>query len=69
MHQISTGTQHMRTGSRPEGGYFTAIAIGVSRTDPMVVSGLRFDIVGADQQDEQRQTLLVGEGVNFQLPN
>ena len=28
MHQIATGTQHMRSSSRPEGGYYSVPPVG-----------------------------------------
>ena len=37
------------------------MAVGVSRTEPVVVSALRIDVVGAGQKDEQRQTVIVGD--------
>lgn len=52
-----TSDQHFVV-RRPKDGYFTAISVGLSRGDTQVVSGLRFDIVTADNL---RVTKLVGD--------
>ena len=46
---------------RPENGYFVAIAIGHSRTEPNVVSGIRFDVVSGADRDADRRTVVVGD--------
>ena len=46
---------------RPEGGYFTALAVGLSRTQPTVVTGLRIDITPQGAGDPDRETVIVGD--------
>ena len=36
MHQIATGTQHMRASSRPEGAYYSVPPVGVMRQEETV---------------------------------
>ncbi|WP_436715291.1 sulfatase-like hydrolase/transferase [Roseiconus lacunae] len=45
---------------RPEDGYFAAVSVGLSRTAPKVVTGIRFDIVKGPARDADRWTEVVG---------
>ncbi|MEM9644318.1 MAG: sulfatase-like hydrolase/transferase [Planctomycetota bacterium] len=46
---------------RPKGGHFIAISVGLTRTSPVSVSGLRFDIVGPGGGDSNRYTVVAGD--------
>ncbi|TWT48157.1 Choline-sulfatase [Rubripirellula amarantea] len=44
-----------------DGEKLSAIAVGLTRTSPASVSALRFDVIGSDNRDESRRTVIAGD--------
>ncbi|MBT4518765.1 MAG: sulfatase [Halieaceae bacterium] len=61
MHQISTGTQHMRSGTRPEGGYYSVPPAQV-KAYPELLRGAGYYTFTDQKLDYQFSAVLPGSG-------